>query len=148
MKTLTSFVSGTLFGAGLAIAQMTNPAKVLAFLDVSGQWDPSLAFVMATALVISAIGVRRKRALDRARGAASLWEPASGPIDTRLLVGSALFGIGWGIAGFCPGPAIASLVTGSGQVMLFVAAMIAGMGVHRLLTRYGTARLPLTQATK
>ena len=121
-ETLVALVSGTLFGAGLATAQMTNPAKVIAFLDVAGHWDPSLAFVMGTALVVSAIAYRVRR--ESSRG---------GTIDARLLSGAALFGLGWGLAGFCPGPAIASLVTGSGWVALFVVSMITGMAIHHVL---------------
>jgi uncharacterized membrane protein YedE/YeeE len=104
---------------------MTNPAKVLGFLDVAGSWDPSLAFVMGAALVVYASAFRISQA-----------EPGSfsfDGIDARLLVGAATFGLGWGLAGFCPGPAIASLVIGSGQVALFVAAMVAGMGIFKLV---------------
>jgi uncharacterized membrane protein YedE/YeeE len=123
--TPAALLSGTLFGAGLAVAQMTNPAKVLGFLDVAGSWDPSLAFVMGAALVVYASAFRISQA-----------EPGSfsfDGIDARLLVGAATFGLGWGLAGFCPGPAIASLVTGSGQVALFVAAMVAGMSIFKLV---------------
>ena len=133
MNSFYALVSGTLFGAGLAVSQMTNPAKVLAFLDVAGDWDPSLAFVMGAALVVSAVAVNRKRAMSRAAGDDSVWEPAANKIDAPLLAGSALFGAGWGLAGFCPGPAIAALVTGSGPVALFVLSMIVGMGFYRLL---------------
>jgi uncharacterized membrane protein YedE/YeeE len=133
MNSYAALVSGTLFGAGLAVAQMTNPAKVLAFLDVTGDWDPSLAFVMGAALAVSALAVRRKRTLARAAGDDSSWEPTATKIDARLLAGSALFGAGWGLAGFCPGPAIAALVSGSGGVALFVLSMLAGMGLYRLL---------------
>ena len=118
----TALASGTIFGAGLAIAQMTNPAKVLAFLDVAGAWDPSLALVMAAALAVSALGVRAsKRAID-----------APSAIDGRLLGGAALFGLGWGLAGLCPGPALAALAGGSGKVVLFTASMVAGMGLYHL----------------
>jgi uncharacterized membrane protein YedE/YeeE len=133
MKPFYALVSGTLFGSGLAISQMTNPAKVLAFLDITGDWDPSLAFVMTAALAVSAVAVARKRAMVRAGSGDSNWEPGSKKIDARLLAGSALFGAGWGLAGFCPGPAIAALVTGSGPVALFVLSMIAGMGLFRLI---------------
>ena len=122
-RTLSALLSGTVFGAGLAVAQMTNPAKVLGFLDVAGAWDPSLAFVMGAALFVSAIAYR-------VRGVAA--QAASG-IDGRLLTGACLFGLGWGLAGFCPGPAVASLVTGSSKVLLFVASMVVGMGLYHLL---------------
>ena len=120
-----AMTSGTVFGAGLALAQMTNPAKVKAFLDVAGAWDPSLAFVMGAALLVSAVSLRMTGGSRPA--------PASGSIDARLLGGAALFGVGWGLGGFCPGPAIASLSTGSFQVALFVCAMLAGMGLFTLL---------------
>lgn len=123
--TISSLLSGTLFGAGLAISQMTNPAKVIGFLDVAGDWDPSLAFVMGTALLVSALAFR----VHAARNPAA--SPRAG-IDSRLIAGAALFGLGWGLVGFCPGPAIAALVTGSGEVALFVLSMLAGMGLFRL----------------
>jgi len=136
---LSALLSGTLFGVGLAVSQMTNPAKVIAFLDVTGEWDPSLALVMAAALVCATTGQwlqrRRSRAAASsmtARSAPSTEAPAAG-IDARLLGGATLFGVGWGLAGFCPGPALASLVTGSPRVLLFVVSMIAGMGAHRWL---------------
>lgn len=117
----TALLSGTLFGAGLATAQMTNPAKVLGFLDVAGSWDPSLAFVMGSALLVSAIAYRFQK------------EPLafSTAIDARLVGGACLFGIGWGLAGFCPGPAIAALVTGSAQVATFVLSMLGGMVLYQ-----------------
>ena len=119
----TALLSGTLFGAGLATAQMTNPAKVLGFLDVAGAWDPSLAFVMGAAILVSAIAYRRSKTPLQ----------LSTKIDGRLLTGASLFGLGWGLAGFCPGPAIAALVTGSAQVVVFVVAMVGGMALYHLL---------------
>lgn len=126
----SALLSGMIFGAGLAVAQMTNPAKVLAFLDWKGAWDPSLALVMGAALAVSALAYR-----VRGRAASTT---ATG-IDARLLTGAALFGLGWGLAGFCPGPAVAALVTGSGQVSLFVASMIAGMALHHFAVEGRTA---------
>ena len=151
---ITALASGTLFGAGLAVAQMTNPAKVIAFLDVTGHWDPSLAFVMGSALAISAganaIARRRRKAPDSPStkpGWSSVEDSSpSGTnrsgIDARLIGGSALFGIGWGLAGFCPGPALASIVTGSPRALLFVGSMIAGMGLYRLVVRAPLPRGP------
>jgi hypothetical protein len=121
--TVSALFSGTLFGAGLATAQMTNPAKVLGFLDVTGAWDPSLAFVMGAALLASAIAYRTRGRSPQTATA----------IDGRLIGGASLFGLGWGLAGFCPGPAIASLVTGSLQVATFVTAMLGGMALYRVL---------------
>lgn len=130
---LTALLSGTLFGAGLSVSQMTNPAKVIGFLDITGSWDPSLAFVMGTALVVSAIAVRVERMAHIDPTAPRPMESATTGIDRRLLVGACLFGLGWGLAGFCPGPALAGLVSGSGQLVLFVGAMLAGMGLFNLL---------------
>ena len=121
-STVTALVSGTLFGAGLAIAEMTNPAKVLGFLDVAGAWDPSLAFVMGAALTISAIAYRVR--------APSV--PFKAKVDRRLLVGAALFGLGWGLAGFCPGPAIVALASGSAKVVVFVGSMLGGMFAYHV----------------
>lgn len=126
-RILSALVSGSVFGAGLAVSQMTNPAKVLSFLDVTGGWDPSLAFVMGSALVVYALAYRL-------RG-----EPgtsARSGIDRSLILGAALFGLGWGLAGFCPGPAIASLVSGSLEVAIFVAAMVSGMLLFELNDRW------------
>jgi uncharacterized membrane protein YedE/YeeE len=128
----TAAISGLLFGAGLTISQMTNPAKVMAFLDVTGSWDPTLAFVMGGALLVSAIAVR----VEKRQNSGSQPSP-SASIDARLLSGAVLFGLGWGLAGFCPGPALAALATGSGEVLLFVTSMIAGMGLFEGLQRGG-----------
>lgn len=130
-------LAGTLFGAGLSVSQMTNPAKVLGFLDVAGSWDASLAFVMVAAVVVSAIAVRIDRS-GRARG--SQREP--GPfglagVDARLVIGAAIFGLGWGLAGFCPGPALAALVTGSAEVVIFVGSMVVGMALFRFTLAAG-----------
>jgi len=127
------FLLGLLFGLGLLLAGMTDPAKVLAFLDLAGAWDPSLALVMgggiAVGLVAFALAKRRKRTL---LGGPMLL-PTATAIDRRLLGGSALFGIGWGLAGFCPGPAVVSLGLGDTRVLVFVIAMLAGMAIFEVL---------------
>jgi uncharacterized membrane protein YedE/YeeE len=126
---LAALLSGLLFGAGLTISQMVNPAKVAGFLDVAGDWDPSLALVMGGALTVTAICYR----LTMRRGAPLLASdfrlPTAEDVDARLIGGAALFGVGWGLAGFCPGPAIASLAYGIWQTALFVLAMVAAMAV-------------------
>lgn len=132
MKPLAGLLAGLVFGLGLAISGMMDPARVIGFLDVAGAWDPSLAFVLAGAVVVSTLGVILAR-----RRAAPLWAmhfawPAASRIDAKLLMGAALFGIGWGLAGFCPGPAIASLPLGLWRSALFVAAMLAGMALYRI----------------
>jgi len=129
----SAFAVGLVFGVGLAVSQMMNPAKVIGFLDFFGAWDPTLALVMIGALAASAPGF----ALARRRTASLLGEPTRVPtrreITMRLIGGAAIFGLGWGIAGFCPGPALAALATGEPQVFVFVAAMIAGMMLYRFV---------------
>lgn len=131
---LPGLVVGVVFGAGLALSDMVNPARVLAFLDVAGNWDPSLALVMGGALVTSAIAYailgRMKRPLLEAR----FRIPESRNLDSNLLGGAVLFGLGWGLVGLCPGPAIAGLALGRWEPWLFVAAMLAGMLVHKAVT--------------
>jgi hypothetical protein len=131
----TSLLAGLVFGLGLILSCMADPAKVLGFLDVTGAWDPSLALVMAGAVSVSlvAFGIARRRKttlLDQ-----PLQLPAAGTIDRRLVVGSLLFGAGWGLAGFCPGPALVALGMGELKAVVFVAAMLAGMGVFEWLER-------------
>jgi uncharacterized membrane protein YedE/YeeE len=135
MLILFALLAGLVFGVGLIVSGMANPAKVLGFLDLAGQWDPSLAFVMGGAVAVGLVAF----ALARRRQASLLGEhfhlPARRDVDRRLLLGSLLFGAGWGIAGFCPGPALASLGTGNPKVLLFVLAMLAGMGLFELLEK-------------
>ncbi|AFL52479.1 putative membrane protein YedE/YeeE [Sinorhizobium fredii] len=138
-RMLAAIVCGLIFGAGLVISDMINPGRVLAFLDVAGSWDPSLAFVMGGALIPSAVAN-----IIRSRGSAPLLDsrfyvPTNRSIDWKLVTGAALFGLGWGLVGFCPGPAIAALSTGRWEAALFVAAMLVGMLVYRLSHRQ---RLP------
>ena len=132
---LVALVSGLIFGVGLVISQMTNPAKVLNFLDVAGHWDPSLAFVMAGAIPVAAIGFYLARRRQTPLLTPKFNWPAQAAVDLRLIAGAALFGIGWGLVGFCPGPALAALQSGRHEVFIFVAAMIAGMLVFRLYNR-------------
>ena len=130
---LAHLAAGLLFGAGLAISGMVDPAKVTNFLDLAGSWDPTLAFVMGGAVAAAFAGYR----IAFARGAPVLADrfelPGRNRIDGRLLGGAAIFGIGWGLVGFCPGPAIASLGLGAGGAWLFVAAMLGGMFLARLV---------------
>ena len=126
-RILVALFAGLIFGLGLTVSQMVNPAKVIAFLDLFGNWDPSLAFVMLGAIPVAALGYRLAR-----RRSAPLCAPTySGPtrtgIDVRLIGGSVLFGIGWGLVGYCPGPAITSMALGNSATPLFVAAMLVGM---------------------
>jgi uncharacterized membrane protein YedE/YeeE len=144
-RTGISFFSGALFGTGLTISQMVNPRKVTDFLDFFGDWDPSLAFVMGGALAVAALGFRVILRQPRPLLASEFHLPSGKRIDARLLGGSALFGVGWGLAGFCPGPAVASLAYGLWQSLVFVAAMVIGMllwdrrdALIPVLTEHGT----------
>lgn len=129
---IASLVTGTLFGAGLAFSDMINPARVLAFLDLAGDWDPSLAFVMGGAIIPMVLAYAISRRMRTPLFDKSFFIPENRVLDRRLLLGAALFGIGWGLVGFCPGPAIAGLVMGAWQPWLFVAAMLGGMFIHRI----------------
>jgi len=131
---LTALFVGIVFGAGLALSDMVNPGRVQAFLDVAGRWDPTLIFVMGAAIIPSAIAYLVRRRMGRPVFAESFAIPESRTIDRPLLAGAALFGIGWGLVGFCPGPAVSGLVLGYWQPWLFVAAMLAGMVLHRFTT--------------
>lgn len=130
---LSEFGVGLLFGLGLILAGMTDPSKVLGFLDLAGLWDPSLAFVMGGAILVSlgAFALAKKRSQSFLGGAMHL--PTSRDIDGRLITGSLLFGAGWGLAGFCPGPAIVSLATGNLKAIVFVLAMLAGMAIFEIV---------------
>lgn len=135
MQTLVALACGLVFGAGLAISGMTNPAKVLGFLDVSGAWDPTLAFVMGGALAVSAAGYAVARRRAHPWLAETFAIPTLQDLDARLLGGAVLFGIGWGLVGLCPGPALANLARGSSEIATFVAALVAGIVAHRVATR-------------
>ena len=134
MNRIAVFISGLLFGAGVTVSGMVNPMKVLNFMDIAGQWDPTLVFVMGTGLVVTFIGYRLVFARGKPFFAASFSLPSSQVIDARLIGGATLFGLGWGLTGFCPGPAVASLVFGYWQSALFTAAMAAGMIAVRFIT--------------
>ncbi len=136
MPVLAALVCGLVFGAGLAVGGMTNPAKVLGFLDVTGTWDPSLAFVMGGALAVNAVGFALTRRRPRPLFADTFALPTLRDIDRDLIVGGAIFGVGWGLVGLCPGPALASLLRGELPIYAFVAAMIAGMGLDRARRLY------------
>ncbi|HEX7814010.1 DUF6691 family protein [Dyella sp.] len=139
MIRLAAFLCGALFGFGLLVSDMANPARVLAFLDVTGTWDPALALVMVGALIPSAAAYRWMRAREKPLLAASLHVPTHRTIDRNLIAGAAIFGVGWGLAGVCPGPAIALLGTGQPFALVFAGAMIAGMLVHGFVHRRRSA---------
>jgi len=144
MLVFASLLSGLVFGLGLIVSGMANPAKVLGFLDLAGRWDPSLALVMAGAVAVGLVGF----AVARNRSASLLGAPmklsTARHIDRRLVFGSALFGIGWGLAGFCPGPGLVALGMGEVKAAAFVAAMLAGMVLFELLERRHAGAPPST----
>lgn len=135
MQRVFEFILGLLFGLALIVSGMGNPGKVLGFLDLAGNWDPSLAFVMGGAILVGVVAfqVARKRTQTFLGGALKL--PTSKDIDKRLVVGSLTFGVGWGLAGYCPGPALVSLGSGQPKALIFVVAMVAGMGIYEILNR-------------
>ncbi|MEC5212911.1 putative membrane protein YedE/YeeE [Polaromonas sp. CG_9.5] len=135
MLAFTSLLAGLVFGIGLIVSGMANPAKVLGFLDLFGHWDPSLGLVMGGAVAVASIAffVARRRTAPLLGAAFKL--PTAHHIDRRLVIGSVLFGVGWGIAGFCPGPALVVLGMGEGKAVVFVLAMLAGMGLFEVLER-------------
>lgn len=135
MKVLTSLLAGLVFGLGLIVSGMADPAKVLGFLDLGGAWDPSLAFVMGGAIGVAAVAFvwAGRRSLSMLGESMKL--PTSLNVDRRLIGGSMLFGIGWGLAGFCPGPGLVALGMGEQKALVFVLAMLAGMGIFEWFER-------------
>ena len=127
-----ALLAGLVFGLGLLLSGMADPAKVLGFLDLAGDWDPSLALVMAGAIVVAAAGFAVARRRAKSLLGAPIQLPTKRTIDRRLIVGSTLFGAGWGLAGFCPGPALVALGMGEAKAIVFVLAMLAGMGLFVL----------------
>jgi uncharacterized protein len=132
IRTLVALFAGTLFGAGLAWSGMADPHRVQSFLDLFGDWDPTLAFVMAGALIPMAIAWLIQKRLEKPFADAHFDVPGTTRLDARLATGSILFGIGWGVAGLCPGPAVAGLALVPAGALIFVVAMFAGMALHRL----------------
>lgn len=135
MGLLAAWVAGVLFGVGLAVSGMTNPLKVQNFLDVSGAWDPSLALVMGGAMLTTLVGYRQVRRLGSPWWAGVFHWPELSAIDRPLLLGAALFGVGWGLAGYCPGPALGSIALGNVEVWWFAPAMLVGGLLQRWVAR-------------
>lgn len=127
MKSALALAAGVLFGAGLYVSMMVDPNKVLAFLDIAGAWDPSLALVMAAAVAVAAVGFAASRRMDRSLSGASFSWPGAAAPDLRLLTGAGLFGIGWGLTGYCPGPGITALSVNPAEAVPYLLAMSAGM---------------------
>lgn len=140
MLLLTAFVSGLVFGIGLIVSGMADPSKVLGFLDLVGLWDPSLGFVMAGAIGIGLVAFAIAKRRTQSFLGAPMKLPDARGIDRRLVGGSLLFGVGWGVAGFCPGPALVAVGMGEAKAIIFVAAMLVGMGIFELMERWKAAR--------
>ncbi|MBS3804423.1 MAG: YeeE/YedE family protein [Oleiphilaceae bacterium] len=132
---LSAFAVGLVFGLGLLMSGLANPAKVLAFLDLAGDWDPSLALVMGAAIAVGLVTFAIVKRRNTSLLGAPLRLPTVKHLDKRLLLGSLAFGVGWGLAGFCPGPALVALGTGEIKALVFVVAMLAGMGLFELLEK-------------
>jgi uncharacterized membrane protein YedE/YeeE len=144
MQILMALVAGLVFGIGLIISGMANPAKVIGFLDLGGKWDPSLAFVMGGAIFVGLFAFRIAAKRSKTLLGDTLRLPQAKHIDRRLVLGGLAFGVGWGLAGYCPGPALASLVIGHSKTIIFVTAMVLGMAIFELLETY--MRKPQAQA--
>lgn len=132
MHILIASLVGLLFGVGLILSGMTDPSKVLGFLDLAGAWDPSLALVMGAAVLVGLLAFGIAAGRERSLLGHPMRLPAAGAIDRRLVLGALTFGVGWGLAGYCPGPALASLVQGGAKPVIFTVAMLAGMGLFEL----------------
>lgn len=141
LRLAATMVSGVVFGVGLSISGMLDPARVRGFLDMTRDWNPSLAFVLGGAVAVSALGVFMTRRMQRPLLDDAFHLPANRVIDRRLILGSAIFGVGWGLVGLCPGPALASLSLGLPATALFVVAMLAGMVLHDRLPKAGSTQL-------
>ncbi len=135
MTLLFAFIAGLIFGLGLILSGMTNTANIQNFLDITGHWDPSLMFVMAGALMVSAVSFMLIKARSSSLLGVAIDLPKKSIIDQKLVTGAALFGVGWGLVGFCPGPAIVSLVTQPPQAGLFVISMVSGMLLFNVLNK-------------
>ena len=136
MQVLMALLTGLVFGLGLIISGMTDPSKVIGFLDLAGKWDPSLAFVMGGAILVGIFAFRFAATRQEAILGGPIRLPTARHIDRRLVLGGLVFGAGWGLAGYCPGPALASLATGGGKPLIFTIAMLAGMGIFEIEDRF------------
>jgi len=145
MTAIAALLSGLIFGFGLILSGMANPAKVLGFLDLAGSWDPSLAFVMGGAIGVGVVAFALAKKRDRSLLGGVMNMPTSTAIDKRLVIGGLLFGIGWGLAGICPGPALVLVGAGQTKGIVFVAAMLIGMVVFEVFQRRQTSTLATGQ---
>ena len=142
MQLIAALVAGLVFGLGLILSGMTDPSKVIGFLDLAGAWNPSLAFVMGGAVLVGLVAFRVARTRSKTILGGPLRLPEATHIDRRLVLGGVAFGVGWGLAGYCPGPALASLATGGSQALIFTAAMLAGMMIFEVRERLAHRSAP------
>lgn len=142
MHIITALATGLLFGIGLIVSGMTDPSKVIGFLDLTGRWDPSLAFVMGGAIAVGLMGFAFAAKRDESLLGDTIRLPTATHVDRRLVFGGLTFGAGWGLAGYCPGPALASLAGGGAKPLIFSAAMLVGMAIFALLERISQLRRP------
>jgi len=136
VQLVMAMLSGLVFGLGLIVSGMTDPSKVIGFLDLGGKWDPSLAFVMGGAILVGIFAFRYAATRQQAILGGGMSPAPARSIDRRLVFGALVFGVGWGLAGYCPGPAVASLATGGSKPLIFTLAMLAGMGIFEIQDRY------------
>jgi uncharacterized membrane protein YedE/YeeE len=136
MHALSAFAAGLIFGLGLIVSGMADPSKVIGFLNLAGPWDPSLAFVMVGAIMVALVAYRLAQERAKTFLGAALRLPDARQIDRRLMLGSLVFGVGWGLAGFCPGPALVSLGSGQDKAVVFTLAMLTGMALYELAERW------------
>lgn len=142
LYTLSSLIAGLVFGLGLILSGMANPEKVLGFLDLAGQWDPSLALVMVGAIMVGLVAFRFARKRTKSILGVDMKLPTNRDLDKRLIVGALTFGAGWGLAGFCPGPGLVAMGAGELKALIFVIAMVAGMGLFEVIERMRPLKNP------
>lgn len=140
MYILTAFIAGLIFGLGLFLSGMTNPAKIIGFLDILGNWDPSLVLVMLGAIIVNATSFHLTKHRQQSFLGQPIKLPVSSNIDRKLIIGSLIFGVGWGLAGYCPGPSLASVLQGGYQPLVFVISMLLGMGMFEILNQYNSKK--------
>ena len=139
MQILTALATGLIFGLGLILSGMTDPPKVIGFLDLTGQWDTSLAFVMGGAILVGLVAFQFAKGREKSLLGDLMRLPTARQVDRRLVLGSLAFGIGWGLAGYCPGPALVAVAQGGMQPLIFMAAMLAGMAFYEVQDRWAAA---------
>ena len=139
MQIITALATGLIFGLGLILSGMTDPSKVIGFLDLTGQWDPSLAFVMGGAILVGVVAFQFAKGREKSLLGDVMSLPTARQVDRRLMLGGLALGTGWGLAGYCPGPALVAVVQGGNQPLIFVAAILAGMAFYEIQNRWAAA---------